>query len=66
MDSCFMTLYGEWQKFLRERPPKTLIFWGQNDVFFSREGEELICATCRTRKCTGWIPGTSRLRIRWM
>ena len=43
---CFMTigtnvsLYPQWQKFLRERQPKTLIFWGQNDIFFTREGGE--------------------------
>ena len=33
-------LYPKWQKFLRERQPKTLIFWGQDDVFFTREGGE--------------------------
>ena len=33
-------LYPQWQKFLRENQPKTLIFWGQNDIFFSREGGE--------------------------
>ena len=33
-------LYPKWQKFLRDRQPKTLIFWGQNDVFFTREGGE--------------------------
>jgi pimeloyl-ACP methyl ester carboxylesterase len=32
--------YAEWQGFLRERQPKTLIFWGQDDVFFTREGGE--------------------------
>jgi pimeloyl-ACP methyl ester carboxylesterase len=31
-------LYPKWQKFLRERQPKTLIFWGQNDIFFTPEG----------------------------
>jgi len=25
---------------LRERQPKTIIFWGQNDVFFTKEGGE--------------------------
>jgi pimeloyl-ACP methyl ester carboxylesterase len=35
-----VALYGEWQRFLRERQPKTLIFWGQNDFFFTREGGE--------------------------
>lgn len=33
-------MYPEWQRFLRERQPKTLIFWGQNDVFFTPEGGE--------------------------
>ncbi len=33
-------LYPQWQKFLRENEPKTLIFWGQNDIFFTREGGE--------------------------
>ena len=33
-------LYPTWQKFLRDRQPKTLIFWGQHDPFFSPEGGE--------------------------
>ena len=33
-------LYPKWQKFLREQQPKTLIFWGQDDIFFTREGGE--------------------------
>ncbi|MGB8449008.1 MAG: alpha/beta hydrolase [Nitrososphaeraceae archaeon] len=33
-------LYPKWQKFLQDRQPKTLIFWGQNDIFFTREGGE--------------------------
>ena len=35
-----VALYPEWQRFLRDRQPKTLIFWGQDDVFFTREGGE--------------------------
>ena len=35
-----VALYPQWQKFLRESQPKTLIFWGQNDIFFTREGGE--------------------------
>ena len=35
-----LTLYPKWQKFLQERQPKSLIFWGQNDIFFTREGGE--------------------------
>jgi pimeloyl-ACP methyl ester carboxylesterase len=33
-------LYPRWQEFLRKQQPKTLIFWGQNDLFFTREGGE--------------------------
>ncbi len=33
-------LYPQWQAFLREQQPKTLIFWGQDDIFFSKEGGE--------------------------
>jgi pimeloyl-ACP methyl ester carboxylesterase len=33
-------LYPQWQAFLREKQPKTIIFWGQNDLFFTREGGE--------------------------
>jgi len=33
-------LYPAWQQFLRDQQPKTLIFWGQNDIFFTREGGE--------------------------
>jgi pimeloyl-ACP methyl ester carboxylesterase len=35
-----VALYPQWQKFLREEQPKTLIFWGQDDIFFTREGGE--------------------------
>jgi len=31
-------LYPRWQAFLRERRPKTLILWGENDIFFTPEG----------------------------
>ena len=31
-------LYPRWQEFLRLRQPKTIIFWGQDDIFFTREG----------------------------
>jgi pimeloyl-ACP methyl ester carboxylesterase len=33
-------LYPEWQSFLKTRQPKTIIFWGQDDVFFTPEGGE--------------------------
>jgi len=33
-------LYPVWQAFLRKHQPRTLIFWGQNDIFFTPEGGE--------------------------
>ncbi len=35
-----VALYPEWQRFLRERQPKTLVLWGQHDIFFAPEGGE--------------------------
>ena len=33
-------LYPKWQAFLRAEQPKTLIFWGQTDIFFTPAGGE--------------------------
>ena len=33
-------LYETWQRSLRERQPKTIIFWGQGDLFFTPAGGE--------------------------
>ncbi len=35
-----VALYPKWQAFLRQHRPKTVIFWGQNDIFFTPEGGE--------------------------
>lgn len=35
-----IALYPKWQKFLRDLQPESLIFWGQTDIFFTREGGE--------------------------
>jgi len=35
-----VTLYPKWQKFLQDHQPKSLIFWGQNDIFFTPQGGE--------------------------
>ena len=32
--------YAEWQAFLKQHQPKTIIFWGQGDIFFTPEGGE--------------------------
>jgi pimeloyl-ACP methyl ester carboxylesterase len=37
-------LYPKWQAFLREHQPRTIIFWGQDDIFFTREGGEAYLA----------------------
>ena len=31
-------LYAQWQAFLREKQPPTLILWGPGDIFFTPEG----------------------------
>lgn len=33
-------LYPVWQERLRATQPKTIIFWGQGDIFFTPEGGE--------------------------
>ncbi|CAA9245220.1 MAG: alpha/beta hydrolase fold [uncultured Blastococcus sp.] len=33
-------LYPTWQAWLRDKQPKTLIFWGQGDIFFTPAGGE--------------------------
>jgi pimeloyl-ACP methyl ester carboxylesterase len=33
-----VALYGEWHQYFREKQPRTLIVWGQNDPFFTVEG----------------------------
>ncbi len=33
-------LYPQWQAFLKKHQPKTIIFWGQGDIFFTPEGGE--------------------------
>ena len=33
-------LYPSWQAFLKQHQPKTLIFWGQGDIFFTPAGGE--------------------------
>lgn len=37
-------LYPQWQAFLRDRQPATVIFWGQDDIFFTREGGDAYLA----------------------
>jgi pimeloyl-ACP methyl ester carboxylesterase len=37
-------LYPRWQQLLRESQPETIIFWGQDDIFFTREGGDAYLA----------------------
>ena len=39
-----VALYPKWQKFLRSRQPKTIIVWGQDDIFFTPQGGEAYLA----------------------
>ncbi len=38
-------LYPRWQAFLKDHQPRTIIFWGQDDIFFTREGGEAYLGT---------------------
>lgn len=40
--------YAAWQAFLRERQPETIIFWGQQDIFFTAEGGDAYLADLPT------------------
>ena len=33
-------LYPKWQEFLKKQQPKTVIFWGMDDIFFTPAGGE--------------------------
>ena len=35
-----VTLYPKWQAFLQAQQPETIIFWAQDDIFFTRAGGE--------------------------
>jgi len=39
-----VVLYPKWQQFLRKQQPATIVFWGQDDIFFTREGGEAYLA----------------------
>ncbi len=39
-----VALYPQWQAFLRQHQPKTIIFWGQDDIFFTPAGGEAFLA----------------------
>ena len=55
-------LYPEWQAFLREHRPPTLILWGENDIIFIRKVAGRTCATYPTPRCTCSTAATSRWR----
>jgi hypothetical protein len=48
-----VALYPKWQAFLKEQQPDTIIFWGQDDIFFTREGGEAYLRFSQRRRCTG-------------
>jgi hypothetical protein len=55
-------LYPEWQAFLRTRQPKTIIFWGQDDVFFTKEGGEAYLTDLPNAEMHRLVGGTLRGR----
>ena len=55
-----VALYPPVQAFPRKRQPKALIFWGQGDLFFTREGARPVCGTFPARSCTGSSRDTLR------
>ena len=55
-------LYPQWQAFLRERRPPTLILWGENDIIFTPKAAGPTCATCPTPSCTCSTAATSPSR----
>ena len=57
-----VALYPQWQAFLQERRPKTLILWGENDIFTPEGGRT--CAICPRPSCTCSTAATSRSRTR--
>jgi pimeloyl-ACP methyl ester carboxylesterase len=61
-----IALYPKWQKFLHDHQPKSLILWGQNDIFFTREGGEAYLKDRPSAEYTGSIQGTLLLRIALM
>ena len=58
-------LYPAWQKALRDSQPRTIIFWGQGDVFFTPPEARPTSATCPTLNYTASMPVTSPSRITW-
>ena len=58
-----VALYPKWQKFLQENQPKSLIFWGQNDIFFTREGGEAYLKDYLTLRYIGLIQDTLLRKI---
>ena len=57
-------LYPQWQAFLRERQPKTLILWGEKDIFFTPEGGRAYLRDLPRPSCTCSTAGISRSRTR--
>ena len=57
--------YPEWQAYLREHQPPTLITWGRGDPFFIEPGAKAYLRDVPARSCTSWTPGTSRWRRTW-
>ena len=58
-----VALYPQWQAF-PEAPPKTLIVWGENDLFFTPEGGRAYLRDLPRPSCTCSTAGISPSRTR--
>ena len=50
-------LLPKWQKFLQDHQPKSLIFWGQNDIFLLGKEVKHTSRISLTLKCTDFDSG---------
>lgn len=52
-------LYPQWQAWLRQHQPPTLVIWGRGDAFFLRPERTPTAAICLTPRCRSSTPDTS-------
>ena len=57
-----VTLYPKWQAFLKERQPRTIIFWAKGTSSLHPKVARLTFRICRMPRCIGLRRATSRRR----
>jgi len=58
-------LYPKWQEFLKKQQPKTVIFWGMDDIFFTPAGGEAYLEALPNAEMHHLSQGTSPWKIAW-